>query len=80
MSNSISFYRVIGTPEQSEWPEDVSITWGSFSHREPVDLQTLVPDICEQGKDLLLVIFIGFKWKSDINTVLPWLEAFWLVL
>jgi hypothetical protein len=54
---------VIGTPEQNEWPEDVSITWGSFCHRKPVDLQTLVPDICEQGKDLLQVIFIAVNLK-----------------
>ncbi|KAL1132373.1 hypothetical protein AAG570_010328 [Ranatra chinensis] len=48
-------FRVIGTPKEMEWPEDVSIAWSSFYPSQPVDLKSCIPDICEEGKDLLRV-------------------------
>lgn len=48
--------RVIGTPQESEWPENVSLNWSSFAQHHPVALESLLPEICEQGQDVLQVL------------------------
>ena len=44
----------MGTPDKSEWPEDVAVPWSSFHRRQGV-LDKLVPEICDLGRDLLKV-------------------------
>ncbi|XP_069685957.1 cyclin-dependent kinase 4 isoform X2 [Periplaneta americana] len=46
-------FRVIGTPGESEWPENVSLNWSSFVQHRPVPLDSLLPEICEQGQNFL---------------------------
>ncbi|CAL1266121.1 unnamed protein product [Larinioides sclopetarius] len=46
-------FEVIGSPKQSEWPKDVSLSWTSFRFYKGVPLQSVVPEICPDGLDLL---------------------------
>lgn len=46
-------FRILGTPLQSEWPENVSLPWSSFAHRKGMSLQLLLQELCSDGKDLL---------------------------
>lgn len=46
-------FRVIGTPKQDEWPENVSLLWSSIVPRQPMPLENLMPEISTQGKHLL---------------------------
>jgi len=49
----LTIFDVIGTPPQAEWPESALLTWHNFPHREQKPIQAVVPEICEQGADLL---------------------------
>uniref|UniRef100_A0A0A9Y9D8 cyclin-dependent kinase n=2 Tax=Lygus hesperus TaxID=30085 RepID=A0A0A9Y9D8_LYGHE len=51
-------FRVIGTPRYEEWPEEVSIPRSSFKVRSPTPLDQVIPDVCEDGKNLLMKIFV----------------------
>ncbi|XP_014245798.1 cyclin-dependent kinase 4-like [Cimex lectularius] len=46
-------FSIIGTPREEAWPEDVSISLSSFIVQPAVDMQTVIPNICSKGKDLL---------------------------
>lgn len=46
-------FRVIGTPQESEWPENVSLNWSFFAQHHSVLLESLLPEICEQGRNIL---------------------------
>ncbi|KAG7189131.1 hypothetical protein KM043_008699 [Ampulex compressa] len=46
-------FQVIGTPSQREWPENVSLSWTAFPHRQPKPLGAIIPDLDEQGLDLI---------------------------
>ena len=48
------FFRAIGLPSQSEWP-DVSLPWKSFKKVPPKPLEKYVPEIDPKAKDLLEV-------------------------
>ncbi|KAM4705160.1 cyclin-dependent kinase 6 [Rhinophrynus dorsalis] len=47
-------FDVIGLPEEEEWPSDVAVPRLAFSFRHPQPIEHVVPDIDEQGKDLLI--------------------------
>nr|CAD7600091.1 unnamed protein product [Timema genevievae] len=46
-------FHVIGTPKESDWPENVSLLWSSFIPRPAISLHTVVPEICPNGQDLM---------------------------
>ncbi|XP_012261764.2 cyclin-dependent kinase 4 [Athalia rosae] len=46
-------FRVIGTPSQQEWPDDVSLSWTAFPHRRPTQLRSIIPDLPDPGLDLI---------------------------
>ncbi|KYN16431.1 PREDICTED: cyclin-dependent kinase 4-like [Trachymyrmex cornetzi] len=46
-------FQVLGTPSQEEWPENVSLNWNAFPHRRPRPLSLIVPDLNEDGLDLI---------------------------
>lgn len=46
-------FRVIGTPLEIEWPEEVSVSINSFSRHLPQDLRIVVPGLCREGRFLL---------------------------
>ncbi|CAH2282079.1 cyclin-dependent kinase 6 [Pelobates cultripes] len=47
-------FDVIGLPEEEEWPSDVAVPRNAFQFRHPQPIEDSVPDIDEQGKDLLI--------------------------
>lgn len=47
--------RILGKPAYEEWPKSVPIQWHSLEPREPIDLKHLIPNLCENGSDLLTV-------------------------
>ncbi|XP_053995659.1 cyclin-dependent kinase 4-like [Hylaeus anthracinus] len=46
-------FQVIGTPSQEEWPENVSLSWTAFACRPPKPLAAIIPDLNEDGLDLI---------------------------
>jgi len=50
---SLFYFRVLGTPSQEEWPENVSLNWNAFPYRHPRPLSLIIPDLNEDGLDLI---------------------------
>ncbi|GFQ81356.1 hypothetical protein TNCT_276141, partial [Trichonephila clavata] len=50
-------FEVIGSPEESQWPE-VSMPWVSFKNYKKQPLEAVVPEISEEGLDLLQKLLI----------------------
>lgn len=46
---------VIGLPDRSEWPEDVSIPWTSFSVSAPRLFREVIYNLSPSAEDLLKV-------------------------
>ncbi|GAB6032344.1 Cyclin-dependent kinase 4 [Chamberlinius hualienensis] len=46
-------FRVIGSPSASEWPAEIPVSRSSFRSYVRVPLESVVPELCELGKDLL---------------------------
>ncbi|CAB4055688.1 CDK6 [Lepeophtheirus salmonis] len=46
-------FDVIGTPKEEEWPENAAVTRSNFRARSVRDLSQIVPEIDEEGADLL---------------------------
>ena len=46
-------YRIIGTPSQGEWPENVSLSWTAFPYRQAKSFATIISDLNEYGLDLI---------------------------
>ncbi|XP_034940280.1 cyclin-dependent kinase 4 [Chelonus insularis] len=46
-------FQIIGTPNQDEWPKDVSLSWTAFPYRRPTPLKNVIPDINDDGLDLI---------------------------
>lgn len=51
--NKYCIYRVIGTPSQLEWPENVSLSWTSFPYRMCQPLISMIPQLDNAGLDLI---------------------------
>lgn len=47
-------FQVLGVPSREEWPQDVPLSWSSFQPCKGVPIETIVPEICPEGKNLLL--------------------------
>lgn len=55
------FGRVLGKPPKSEWPEDsVPIKYNSFEIKNRLDVRRLIPRLCENGHDLIMVTIFYF--------------------
>lgn len=50
-------FSIIGTPSENEWPQNTSLLRSSFPNTLGIDLEAVVPEICNHGKDLLKVSF-----------------------
>ncbi|XP_017893521.1 cyclin-dependent kinase 4-like isoform X2 [Ceratina calcarata] len=46
-------FQIIGTPSQEDWPESVSLSYAAFPYRQPKPLAAIIPDLNEQGLDLI---------------------------
>nr|CAD7403913.1 unnamed protein product [Timema poppensis] len=60
-------FHVIGTPKESDWPENVSLLWSSFIPRPAISLHTVIPEICPNGQDLMQKM-LRFKNINRIDT------------
>lgn len=65
---SYLLYRVIGLPEEEDWPIDVALPRNAFASQSPQPIELLVTDIDELGKDLLLVSICHSK-ILEINSL-----------
>lgn len=50
-------YSVIGVPSEAEWPEDSPLLRSSFESYPQQRLNAVIPEICSEGEDLLMVRF-----------------------
>lgn len=48
-------YRIIGTPLESDWPENVSIMWNCFEPRRGIPIKQIIPQLCDNSEDVLMV-------------------------
>lgn len=64
-------FQVIGSPAQEDWPQEVSLSWRTFSSFRPVDLQHLIPEIDVEAKSLLrqMILFDANK-RLSANQIL----------
>ena len=46
---------MIGLPDESEWPVNISFSRSAFRQYRPVKFNEIMPEICEDGIDLLQV-------------------------
>jgi len=46
-------FSVLGTPTETEWPEDSSVLRSSFSSTRPRDLADILPELDPEAKDLM---------------------------
>ncbi|XP_031784310.1 cyclin-dependent kinase 4 isoform X1 [Nasonia vitripennis] len=56
-------FRIIGTPPESEWPENVSLGWSAFPFRHSKPMKTIIPNLSDAGLDLIknMLIFNPHK-------------------
>jgi len=46
-------FAVIGTPSEEEWPKEAALVRSNFAHRGGRDLADVIPELDDEGKDLL---------------------------
>lgn len=51
-------FAVIGTPSEERWPKEAAIVRTNFAHRRERDLADIIPEIDEEGRDLLKKMFV----------------------
>lgn len=59
-------FQLIGSPKREEWPSDCSIKYEIVSNFKPTPIEVLVPNICSQGKELLMKM-LTFNPKERIS-------------
>lgn len=59
-------FQILGTPAEEDWPENVNLLWTAFQKHRPTQLQEHVPEICNDGVDLLEQL-LRFKPSERIN-------------
>jgi hypothetical protein len=60
----LDLLRILGTPAEEDWPDNVTLLWSGFQKHSSKRLQDYVPEICNDGLDLLKVIAFIFTRKS----------------
>lgn len=48
---------MVGVPSVEDWPQEVALPQSAFKPRPPKPIEDLVPDMDEQGRALLMVLF-----------------------
>ncbi|KAK3106220.1 hypothetical protein FSP39_015485 [Pinctada imbricata] len=46
-------FEILGLPRESDWPENVTLPWNSFKLLPPQPIGKFIPEICQDGKDLI---------------------------
>ncbi|XP_043288783.1 cyclin-dependent kinase 4 [Venturia canescens] len=46
-------FQLIGTPSHDSWPENVSLSWTAFPHRQAKPLRSVIPSLEDEGLDLI---------------------------
>lgn len=68
-------FRILGRPSQDEWPDDtVSIKWESFKVHERVELTNVIPNLCENAYDLIMVHLLLLFMQYLFNMFLFFLQ------
>ncbi|CAM1328222.1 CDK6 (predicted) [Pycnogonum litorale] len=49
----VKIFEILGTPQEHQWPENVSLPWTSFQYHQSIPIERKVPEICTLGKNLL---------------------------
>ncbi|GLV36272.1 Cyclin-dependent kinase 4 [Carabus blaptoides fortunei] len=60
-------FQIIGTPLESDWPENVSIMWNCFEPRRGIALKQIIPHLCDNSEDVLMKM-LKFHPKDRIST------------
>ena len=65
------YFRIIGTPPQEEWPENVSLGWSAFPYRHSKPMKTVIPNLSDAGLDLIqnMLIFNPHKRLTAVQAL-----------
>lgn len=65
-------FRIIGTPSEQEWPENVSLSWNSFHPCSGVCFESFLPELGTDGENLLksMLSFDPLKRINAFNALL----------
>ncbi|KAI4468810.1 cell division protein kinase [Holotrichia oblita] len=58
--------RILGRPKFEDWPQDISLKYDSLDVGEVGDLRNLIPNLCENGYDLMMKM-LTFKYSKRIT-------------
>ncbi|GJQ76629.1 Cdk4 [Trypoxylus dichotomus] len=58
--------RILGKPKYEDWPQDMSIKYDSLDVGEVGDLHNLIPNLCENGYDLMMRM-LTFKYSKRVT-------------
>ncbi|XP_062302082.1 cyclin-dependent kinase 6-like, partial [Osmerus eperlanus] len=59
-------FDLVGVPSEEDWPQEVALPQSAFSPRSSQPIESLVPDIDDQGKSLLMQ-FLAFNPARRIS-------------
>ena len=59
-----NFFRIMGRPIESDWPQDVSLPWNSFKAFPPKPVDTYIPEIDPVARDLFEVRLFNIEKGS----------------
>ncbi|KAI4468865.1 cell division protein kinase [Holotrichia oblita] len=62
----VLIYRILGRPKFEDWPQDISLKYDSLDVGEVGDLRNLIPNLCENGYDLMMKM-LTFKYSKRIT-------------
>lgn len=60
-------FQILGTPSEEDWPDNVNLLWNAFQRHPSSLIQDHVPEICNDGVDLLKKM-LHFKANDRIST------------
>lgn len=49
----ITIFEICGRPQESDWPENISLPWNSFKQLPPKSMSSYIPELDSVGMDLL---------------------------
>lgn len=60
-------FEFIGAPEEKDWSPDFSLPYSTFAKFKPTDISSLLPEICDEGKDLFMVLMKSLLSLTGTN-------------
>ena len=70
-------FEMLGTPSESEWPDDSAVLRNNFVYARPRSVADMVPEIDPLAKDLIEVSILTYTNKF-VGMCVPWGQTIFL--